>query len=340
MKKGLSFFLCLLMIGFLVASPALISAGMERNIYAIRKDKHAGDYRGTLEIWHVVTFKTAQKSGYEYLKDRCRRFERRTPYVFIELKGMTLEEAKRRIAEGERPDMISFPQGQIDETKMLKQDAPKNLLESMNMFSDRAQPYMADSYVIVMNEKLIREMGIPQSYGGELSAERFYDAYKKLEDAGKIPIAGTETAGLSAENTLKQIILKHDESYAEEAAPPAHLSVRVGKELFLSGEAGMYICPYSEYIRMQQEGMGFSAEAYAFSEYTDIVQKFGIYEDENESKNEMMRRFAEGIFSERFQKGLEDLGMLPCTMAEGIYESDAQRLDSYRIICEKAVKSE
>jgi len=338
-KRGLSFFLCLLIVGFLAVSPSLIAAGLDRNIYAIRQKNAEDDYRGTLKFWHVVSFKTGSKSGYEYLKARCSRFERSVPYVFIELRGMTVDEAKHRLAEGEMPDMISFPKGQIGDADMLEIPADKNHLPNFSGFSRCAQPYMADSYVLVINETLLRELGLPQNYSGELSRELFYDAYEKLGGAGIVPVSATETAGLDPRETLNHLILTSDESYPEEIGINGDVAVQAGRDAFLSEQAGMYICPYSEFILQQKEGYDFDASAYNFSDYTDIVQMLGAYKSDDEAKNEMMQRFIEGFFGEKMQKELQTLSMLPCTHVDGIYESDAERWESYKRICEKAVKS-
>lgn len=40
-----------------------------------------------------------------------RELEKQIPYVYIEVSGMTIEEAKKRMQAGERPDVISYPKG-------------------------------------------------------------------------------------------------------------------------------------------------------------------------------------------------------------------------------------
>ncbi len=339
MKKGLSFFLCVLLLAFLLLSPALIAAGIGKNIYRIRDAELSQNFRGTIEFWHVVSFKTPIGSGYDHLKQQCVRFERNTPYVFIDLKGMTVEEAQRRMSEGECPDVVSFPAGTLDERNMIGIDAPKNRISCLEGLSEKAQPYMMDSYVIVMNRDLLREIGVSQGFGGELSMEMFSDAYQKLSEAGKIPLAGTQTYGLDPQMIAAELILSRDESYITDAQIPTKVSVQIGREQFANGEVGMYLCPYSEYMLMKKEGVGFDIEAYAASELTDAVQMMGIYDSGDDRKNEMLMRLAEGFFTESMQRRLENIGMLPCTVIDGIYESDAERQEIYRRICEKGVKS-
>lgn len=339
MKKGLSFFLCLFLMVFLVLAPMLIGDGIGKNIYRLKKEKQEDAFRGTLEFWHVVSFKTPVGSGYEYLKQHCIRFERNTPYVFVDLKGMTVEEAKRRMNEGEYPDLISYPAGTFDENKMTSLEKPVNIIPCLSDVSEKSVPYMMDSYVMVTNRSLMRELGVQKGFGVELSREMYGDAYRKLSDAGMIPISATETIGLDPCNIAQNMMLVSDESYITEVSLPELIKVEIGRDIFLKGQSGMYLCPYSEYLLMKKEGLGFDIEGYPASDHTDAVQMMGVYKSADPRKEDMSVQLAEGFFTDNMQRKLENILMLPCMVIEGIYESDADRQEIYGRICEKGMKS-
>ena len=68
MKKFFSFVVCILSIAFLLMAPAFIAGGIHKNVYTLRAEKLANQYTGSLQIWHIVSFKTGGESGVSYLK--------------------------------------------------------------------------------------------------------------------------------------------------------------------------------------------------------------------------------------------------------------------------------
>ena len=188
-------------------------------------------------------------------------------------------------------------------------------------------------------EKLGCEVMFQQMENEPLSAEMFSDAYEKLAKAGKLPISATEMIGLQPQEILKDLELETDNSYMTDAAYPNEIKAEAGRDIFIGEESGMHLCLSSEYAQMKKDGMDFETEAYAVSDSTDAIQMMGAYDSGDEQKNEMLARLAEGYFTENMQRKLEKISMLPCTVIDGIYESDAERQEIYRRICEKGVKN-
>ncbi|MBR2223822.1 MAG: hypothetical protein IJ973_05800, partial [Christensenellaceae bacterium] len=118
MKKFFRLVFSLLMIAFIVLSPSFIKDGIDKSVYTLRKEEKDSKYTGMLELWHIVSFKTPERSGTSLLSTRAGVFEKQNTYVYIDLYAMTAEEAKVKLDAGERPDIISFPLGFIAEEEL------------------------------------------------------------------------------------------------------------------------------------------------------------------------------------------------------------------------------
>jgi len=317
MKKGLSFLLCFFLILYLLLSPSLIEDGLGKNIFAIRKNALSQDYRGTLELWHVVSFKTPAGSGYQHLREIADAFEKSTPYVFIEIRGITAEAAAELMEKGERPDMISYPMGFVNEEELTETEPPEGISERIKELCGRGVPYMADRYVMVSNNDLLRERGIERGFDGELSPETLEQIFEKSGEYA--PVAFTDCYGTNPRKIM--------EGSAQSAGEP---------EMFRAGKALLYLCPSAEYETVIKKTVNFGTTCYEYTDDTDLIQKIGIYESGDEAKNEMMERFMERLFTDRAQKKLCALGMMPCKVLESAYEDDAERQEVYRRFLEKA----
>lgn len=336
MKKGISLLLCFLLLLFLIAAPGFIAGGIEKNIFSTWQKKQSEQYRGTLEMWHVVSFKTAEKSGYEYLKNQCTIFEKNTPYVFIRLRGMTVETARDLLEQGKTPDVISYPIGFLDESCLMCTEIPEGLLKNLQPIADTGVPYMADSYVAVLNQNLLWECGVRDEYSEELTQRTVAEIFEKVNnpEKGIFSVALTDADGRSPKKAWDFAKFAVDE-FTERK----HFSLgeTADTEIFCKGKAGMLLCPYSEYRNLAKKNVNFSYKAYAFTDYTDLIQKIGIFESEDARKNEMMQRFIERIFTDRAQKEICELGMFPCKKLGNLYTEDVQREEAYLRFCEKAV---
>ena len=68
-------------------------------------------FRGIIEIWHVAAIRPYLGSLGNWLKKYAAVMEKKHFGVYLNVDSITPEEAEARFAEGERPDMISFPAG-------------------------------------------------------------------------------------------------------------------------------------------------------------------------------------------------------------------------------------
>ena len=139
MKKIFCVIVAALCVAFVLTAPAFIASGIGKSIYEVRQDERQTRFQGKISLWHVVSFKTPRSSGYSLLKNRMRELEKQLPYVYIDVEGMTLEDARARMAAGERPDVISYPAGAFDEKGMMGLERRRVL--SYAAQDGRAYPY-------------------------------------------------------------------------------------------------------------------------------------------------------------------------------------------------------
>ena len=111
MKKVFCVIAAAAVAAFLILSPAFISKGLGKSIFEVMEEEKTRRYEGNIELWHVVSFKTSAKSGYSFLCERMKTLSKTLPYVYINVSGMTAEEAEQRFLKGERPDVVSYPAG-------------------------------------------------------------------------------------------------------------------------------------------------------------------------------------------------------------------------------------
>lgn len=339
MKKVFSLLLTVLLVLFLIFSPVVLMSGADRNVFSIQKKKAEGDYRGTLKVWHVVSFRTAENSGYQYLRERSNIFEKNTPYVFVDVRGMTAEAAKELLAEGERPDIISYPLGFIEDDDLLKLNEPEDMNERLGVITGNSLPYKADHYVMVTNNDLLREYGVERTYDGEITETVVSDIFEKVrdEEKGIIPLSMTDTYGTEPQKTFEYGNFAKDEFDTAEQPREFRADGAGERSVFYEGKAGMYLCPYSEYCTQVKNQVNFSASAHDYTLFTDLVQMMGAYKSDDEEKNEMMERYISCYFTDSAQKKICGLGMLPCKVMENIYENDGELQDMYQWFLEKAV---
>lgn len=344
MKRVFSFLLCIGILAFLLLAPAIIAGGVGKNVYSLREEEKRGKFQGSLVLWHVVSFKTGGSSGVSYLRQAASNFERQNPYVFIDVQGMTPEEAQERLASGESPDILSFPMGFVEEGLMPLEEAT-GLLPAYETCGKQgmetyAYPYMADYYTLVCNQDAFSTQEVPLPFDGAMSYENFVLALEKLpsqDEEGK-PIqalALSNVFGIHPEMALCYLRLTEEEDeFLEEAPvnkPLASFDIdrEGGSEAFLNGEASMLLCPSSEFVQLSADkrANSMSLSALTLTSYTDLVQMIGVPETEDAKKAAMCQSFCSTLLKTRYQEGLEPLKMLPVTQVEDIY--DGQELEEY-----------
>ena len=355
MKKFFSLIICILSIAFLLIAPAFIAGGIHKNVYTLRAEKLANQYTGSLEILHIVSFKTGGESGVSYLKSRAAEFEKSNPYVFITVTGLTAEEAEQRLAAGERPDIFSFPMGFPLEHLLaeLKEPAEATFLPTLSEIGKKdgsflAYPYMMGFYTITINQEIYFSSGASLPIGTGLPQANFnylvYQAEQNWEEEDSKALSLCNTYGLSPLKTLDHFREEGENNFLiggppADYAPDSASFAADGTDRFLKGKAALLLSPAADYekLLLDQRANSLSLTALTFSDYTDLVQLVGVCQTQDSAKQAMCQNFAASLLRRKAQKGLENLKMLPAVQLEGVYEGQTLYLEEYERLATSAI---
>lgn len=341
MKKTVYIILLVIIIAFMALSPPFIMEGLDKNIFNLKEKDQKSQYTGNIELWHVVSFKTGKGSGYSMLKARSERFEKSKPYVFVNVQGITLDDAAARLMKGERPDIISFPSGSIDTAKMVDLDIPDNIIDGLDGVCDNCIPYMYDSYVLLVNGDMLANKGISRPMSGEMPSELFDAALRGLLNCSdsSFSLVYSELAYKNKNKIMEHRFLSDETVLIDDGITYGSYTDGIDESHFVSGNVPMFICPYSEYKSITENGnlVTFNVLCYPISYYTDLVQCIGVYNSDDTSKIEMCSELALSLLKNGFQKQLEDIEMFPVIELENIYENNYERSAEYIRLTENGI---
>lgn len=111
LTKIISIILIPAIILFIVCLPRYAGSELHRNRFTEWLSRKEEAYQGSISVWHVVGFKPYIGSMGAFLKSRAKAVEKRHFGVYMDIEAITLEEAEKRMLDGEFPDAISFPAG-------------------------------------------------------------------------------------------------------------------------------------------------------------------------------------------------------------------------------------
>ncbi len=124
-------------------------------------------YQGVLKVWQVNDWRVGSYSRTNLLQAAARRFEKTNIGVFVEAENVTAEQFALRLAGGEQPDVVSFPDGWagIDEELLLDLNStalPPLASPFVRLFSadSRAAPWMAGGQLVLINNEVGRAVGV------------------------------------------------------------------------------------------------------------------------------------------------------------------------------------
>ncbi len=111
LTRFISILLIPVIILFIIYLPRYADTELHRNRFTEWLSREEEAYSGSISIWHVVGFKPYIGSMGTFLKSRAKAVEKKHFGVYIDIEAITLEEAEKRMLDGEFPDAISFPAG-------------------------------------------------------------------------------------------------------------------------------------------------------------------------------------------------------------------------------------
>ncbi len=334
MKKAFTLFLCILLICLLILSPSFLMQGIHKNVYTLWEQQQQEKYTGNLSLWHIVSFKTGGETGVSYLKSRIRAFEKNNPYVFIDLKAFTIDEALQAMASGDFPDILSFPLGFIGDYSQLCELPEQSALLEPYRNTGRYQgavyayPYMVDFYTLNCNQDLFFYEDISLPFDNEFTADALSEFTTQLmqTNIADLSLGNTATSYASAsflfskKGTLSSDVLHfwQKKEFSDNQA-------------FLDQQTAIILCPASEAKKADAQNLtnSITLKTYAFSDYTDLCQMVGVCSGMEAEKEKMCQAFAASLLSDTAQKNLTNLYMLPTTQQDSLYEDSPFYMQEY-----------
>lgn len=330
--KPVAYFLCVVSLALIAICPLILLTNS--HIAA-----EAAPYKGILTLWHITGWRTGGSSFEAYLNKRIKAFEANYAYAFIELESLTIEEAVQALANGETPDMISYPLGQNPGVSLQNLPSADTIVPNTG---EDAWPYTCGGYCMLVNTDMLTEQSadLPESGWGlrpeALIAAAEYGAYFDAE-SGKsaLPALALHTYPESDEPNMS--------TWGEPKPPDAMLSLKPGKldeglDAFLDGDTAVLIASQRQLFDAEQaynQGDGPAFFAYGIGGYTDMVQMIGIATCDDEKKLSACSTFAQSLLSPSGQKKLEPMGTLPVVAGlEELYAQDECRRTMYSLLCE------
>gem|GEM_PF-3106925 len=326
MKRHFRKIIALLLIVFTFTAPSILADDLGKDICYQWLQGSSPKWTGIIHVWHVVSWQVGQSSAASWLEKRARGFEKRNAGVFVSVEGMTVEEYKKRVSEGERPDILSFGLGLIDnpqelfEAISLPDKIKSNVKKSASVYGTAySMPYMMGAYGIYINEELVQSAGIDYldiSAGGIALAD-FNEVLTMLRDESKegiLPLIYGKT-----EYTLAPIslIYLYTGDGADQSGRLFNNAASVISEdasaykIFVSGKAGVLLGTQKNAFDLTNESseMAYSFSATGISIYTDMVQYLGILKTEEENKKYEEIQFLNYMLRDDIQKELKSIGV-------------------------------
>ncbi len=213
-----------LLCAFLLFAPPWLLRGLSKDYMHAVFEPEPIEWRGKLELWHIVGFRTYQGSVTNHLIERTAAFAKQHPGVAIEVTGLTAAQFAERYARGERPDLYSFPNGLLyrEQLRALALDIPalRSGLSPAALDGEIfAVPYLMSGYFLLINgQRPYLSVSRPPSSLEEVDLQAALEA----EELAVPPVLGAQL-GLTGT--------------AEADSAAAEAAFRKGKRAYLAADA-------------------------------------------------------------------------------------------------------
>lgn len=312
-KRFPALFLCAGLVLLFVWQPGLMSKGLDKRFIKqwIRGETIA--YEGYLNIWHVPSKASGTGSGDSYLQGCIEKFQKQNFGVFLRIESMDAQQLANRLAQGERPDMLSFNGGDIAQPQQLflpLEDVETLLpnLQQAGRVEDElyACPYMQGGAAILVNDDAFYEAGLTPPAGPEYMDAAWLES---LGDARESAFAVDENDTSLALNLLASgAELEQPTLQALTFAPS-----RPARSLFEDGGPMVMLGDISTIFQLESSGDAY-APAYSvfpLSGYTTRLQFMGICQTDNADKQQAAAHFLSFMLGTKQQDMLSGVWGLP-----------------------------
>lgn len=306
--RAVALIVCAAVIAALVLHPGWLTKGVDRRFLTQWVKGEYLKYDGTLTIWHVASQACGTLDGTSYLKQRALEFEKKNFGIYFTLETLTPEELTQKLAAGERPDILSFNGGDIQNPQelFLELEISQTLLpglEQAGVYNGKvlACPIFQTGYAVMVNEDQLYEMGFSPPTDLEAMDADWLSELPQASMAYDQDDCTTAGAAVFAtlDETFQQALLETSQTceafFQGEGAPIMLASIQTVRNFKLLGEK-TYAPTHS---------------VYAVSGFSGRVQYAGVCVTEDVDKAQACAQFIGSLLSKTSQAKLESIWAVP-----------------------------
>jgi ABC-type glycerol-3-phosphate transport system substrate-binding protein len=238
-------------------------------------------WQGVLKVWQLNDWRVGSYSRTGLLQAAARRYENKHIGVYVEIENVTVELFQKRLAAGEKPDVLSFPDGWAGIGSDLLLDLGSAGLPPLEdpfrrAFAEesRAVPWMAGGELVLTNNAVGRAVGVePPQADSTWSAKALVD-YSAAAATGrrKKPVtAMSGAASLYESLALEGVSLKALSTKSLLSDNPFTMNIDKARGVYTTGKCAVLLCTQWEASLMAR----LAAKNKAF-EYTVLPWPAGL----------------------------------------------------------------
>ena len=292
----------------MIKMPSAADRLLSRDQYAQWLHKSEEPFRGIIKVWHIAGFKPYSGSIANRIKAAAAKVEKKHFGVYFDVEAITPQEAKKRMALGERPDLFSFPFGMLpgNELSTLRGEYEVDTSSGMDMSVLKAVPYAVSCKTVLY-------------YPSETNASEVLEKYG-VADKNTAGNAGQDISyiGGSAQNDFSGNTENSFEAF------------RKGKADFCTADAR----ETGNLTRALAAGKAEYFEILPVFTRTEFIQYFGIAAGCEEMKKQYIEELIHYLLNEKTQSSLCTLGLLPLNEKADIHFEQPFLTQAYDLLAD------
>ncbi len=274
-------------------------------------------YHGVLQVWQVNEWRVGSYSRTNLLQGAARRFEKANIGVFVEAENVTADQFAQRLAAGELPDVVSFPDGWagIDGALLLDLGSaglPPLASPFSRLFSadSRAVPWMAGGQLVLTNSEVGRAVGVEPPVADTSWTAQALLEYSQAAATGRRKKAGQAMAGaatLFESLALDGVSLTGLQEKNLLPDKPFRMGIDQARSIYSSGRCAVLLCSQWEAALMGRLAAKNKAFDYAALPWPNglrpclSVQFAAVVRSDDEQKNAAAAAFVASLLSKNVQ---------------------------------------
>lgn len=215
------------------------------------RDKPA-PWQGVINVWQINDWRVGGYSRTLLVQNTVNRFEKANIGLFVEFENLTPDLFAQRMAAGEKPDVLSFPDGWAGISKDVLLDLGSSSLPPLQepfrkVFGreQRAMPWMAGGELVLTNNGVGRSIAVepPQADGTWNTAALLEYAEKAATGRRKKPVIAMAGASPLYESlALEGITVKNLQSKSLLTVKPYTMTIDQARGVYTTGKCAVLLC--------------------------------------------------------------------------------------------------